>query len=103
MAWLPPLPMLGEGGWGGEGQGQRCEFFRLAAKVPHVEPFILQSVYETTKYTQDVTLGIDAGYQTVAFSAIDVQIMFFRPGTLRVRTQAVSRSDDASLLGDLNN
>ena len=31
--------------------------------------FILQSVYETTEYTQEVTLGIDAGYQIVGFSA----------------------------------
>ena len=28
-AWLPPLPLLGEGGWGGEGP-LMCEFFRLA-------------------------------------------------------------------------
>ena len=26
-------------------------------------------MYETTEYTQDVTLGIDAGYQIVGFSA----------------------------------
>ena len=26
--------------------------------------------YETTEYTQPVTLGIDAGYQTIGYSAI---------------------------------
>ena len=26
-------------------------------------------MYETTEYTQEVTLGIDAGYQTVGFTA----------------------------------
>ena len=39
------------------------------AKVFRYEPFTLQSVYETTEYTQEVTLGVDAGYQTVGFSA----------------------------------
>ena len=39
------------------------------AKVFRYEPFTLQSVYDTTEYTQEVTVGIDAGYQTVGFSA----------------------------------
>jgi len=39
------------------------------AKVFRYEPFTIQLLYETTEYTQDVTLGIDAGYQTVGFSA----------------------------------
>ena len=39
------------------------------AKVFRYEPFTIQSVYETTEYTQEVTLGVDAGYQTVGFSA----------------------------------
>ena len=31
--------------------------------------FTIQLLYETTEYTQEVTLGIDAGYQIVGFSA----------------------------------
>ena len=38
------------------------------AKVFRYEPFMLQSIYETTEYTQEVTLGVDAGYQTVGAS-----------------------------------
>ena len=33
------------------------------------DTFTIQLLYETTEYTQDVTLGVDAGYQTVGFSA----------------------------------
>ena len=39
------------------------------AKVFRYEPFTIQLLYETTEYTQDVTVGVDAGYQTVGFSA----------------------------------
>ena len=39
------------------------------AKVFRYEPFTIQLLYETTEYTQEVTLGVDAGYQTVGFSA----------------------------------
>ena len=39
------------------------------AKVFRYEPFTIQLLYETTEYTQGVTLGVDAGYQTVGFSA----------------------------------
>ena len=39
------------------------------AKVFRYEPFTIQLLYETTEYTQEVTVGIDAGYQTVGFSA----------------------------------
>ena len=33
------------------------------------DTFTIQLLYETTEYTQEVTAGIDAGYQTVGFSA----------------------------------
>ena len=33
------------------------------------DTFTIQLLYETTEYTQDVTVGVDAGYQTVGFSA----------------------------------
>ena len=39
------------------------------AKVFRYEPFTIQLLYETTEYTLLVTVGIDAGYQTVGFSA----------------------------------
>ena len=40
------------------------------AKVVKAKPFTVQLTYETTSYTQEVTLGVDAGYQTVGFSAV---------------------------------
>lgn len=40
------------------------------ARVIKAKPFTIQLTYETTNYTQPVTLGIDAGYQTVGFSAV---------------------------------
>ena len=33
------------------------------------DTFTIQLLYETTEYTQEVTLGVDAGYQRVGFSA----------------------------------
>ena len=39
------------------------------AKVFRYEPFTIQLLYDTTEYTPDVTLGVDAGYQTIGFSA----------------------------------
>ncbi len=40
------------------------------AKVVKREPFTIQLLYETTEYTQPITLGIDAGYQKIGFSAV---------------------------------
>jgi len=40
------------------------------AKVVKVKPFTIQLLYDTTTYTQDVTLGIDSGYNYIGFSAI---------------------------------
>lgn len=40
------------------------------AKVVRRSPFTIQLLYETTNYVQPITLGIDAGYQTVGFSAV---------------------------------
>ena len=33
-------------------------------------PFTIKLTYETTGYTQSVTLGIDSGYQTIGFSSV---------------------------------
>ena len=40
------------------------------AKVVKVKPFTIQLLYETTSYTQNITLGIDSGYNYIGFSAI---------------------------------
>jgi len=40
------------------------------AKVVKVEPFTIQLLYETTSYTQNITLGIDSGYDYIGFSAV---------------------------------
>ena len=39
------------------------------AKVFRYEPFTLRLLYETIEYTEEITVGIDAGYQTVGFCA----------------------------------
>lgn len=41
------------------------------AKVKELKPFTIQLLYKTeTEYTQEITLGIDSGYNNVGFSAI---------------------------------
>ncbi len=40
------------------------------AKVVKRKPFTIQLLYETTEYTQPVTLGIDSGYSYIGYSAV---------------------------------
>ncbi|NSW83919.1 MAG: HNH endonuclease [Syntrophothermus sp.] len=40
------------------------------AKVIRRKPFTIQLLYETTTYTQPITLGIDSGYNYIGFSAV---------------------------------
>lgn len=41
------------------------------AKVKNLKPFTIQLTYKTeTEYTQNITLGIDSGYNNVGFSAL---------------------------------
>lgn len=40
------------------------------AKVVTTNPFTIQLNYETTEYTQDMTIGIDSGYQYIGFSCV---------------------------------
>jgi 5-methylcytosine-specific restriction endonuclease McrA len=40
------------------------------AKVVKREPFTIQLLYDTTEYTQDITVGIDIGSKTIGVSAI---------------------------------
>jgi hypothetical protein len=40
------------------------------ATVKRVKPFTIQLTYETTTYTQPVTLGMDSGYSHIGFSVV---------------------------------
>ena len=40
-------------------------------KVVQREPFTVQLQYETTDFVEDITLGIDTGYQNIGYSAVD--------------------------------
>ena len=40
------------------------------AKVVSRELFVIQLLYGASGYTQKVTLGVDAGYETIGFSAV---------------------------------
>ena len=40
------------------------------ARVVKAKPFTIQLTYNTTSYTQEVTLGVDAGYQHIGISAV---------------------------------
>ena len=41
------------------------------AKVKKLKPFTIKLTYQTkTEYTQEITLGIDSGYNNIGFSAI---------------------------------
>jgi len=40
------------------------------AKVKELKPFTIQLTYETNNYIQEITLGIDSGYNNIGFSAI---------------------------------
>ena len=43
---------------------------RGEAVVVKVKPFTIQLTYETSEYTQPVTLGMDSGYNHIGFSAV---------------------------------
>lgn len=40
------------------------------AKIVGRDPFTIQLLYGTRGYTQPVTLGVDAGYETIGYSAV---------------------------------
>lgn len=40
------------------------------ARVVTTRPFTIKLTYETTEYTQSVTMGVDAGYLNIGFSAV---------------------------------
>lgn len=46
------------------------------AKIVKRCPFIIQLMYDTTNYTQDITLGIDAGSKIIGISATTTKKMF---------------------------
>ena len=40
------------------------------AKVVTIKPFTIQLIFGSSGYKQDITLGIDSGYNNVGFSAV---------------------------------
>src|SRR5690606_3502522 len=48
----------------------RCLLKQQLAKVVKVKPFTIQLLYETTSYTQNITRGIDSGYNYIGLSAV---------------------------------
>lgn len=40
------------------------------ATIHSRKPFTIKLTHGATGYTQDITLGVDAGYQTIGFSAV---------------------------------
>lgn len=40
------------------------------AKIVGRDPFTIQLLYKTRGYTQPITLGIDAGYETIGYSVV---------------------------------
>jgi 5-methylcytosine-specific restriction endonuclease McrA len=55
------------------------------AKVVSRTPFVIQLLYPTGEAKQDVTLGIDAGYKTIGYSAITAEKELIA-GELELRT-----------------
>ena len=55
------------------------------AKVKYREPFTIKLTYETTTYTQALTLGVDTGSQTFATAVADEKgnILYTSEVTLR--------------------
>ena len=45
------------------------------AKVKRKEPFTIKLTYETTNYTQELTLGIDTGSSKILFAMIHLLII----------------------------
>ena len=62
------------------------------AKVARREPFTIQLLYGSSGYVQPVTLGIDAGYAWVGFSAINAQLEFLS-GVLKLLEGMVERRE----------
>lgn len=58
------------------------------AKVVKNCPFTIQLLYETTTYTQDITLGVDAGSKTIGLSATSETREFYS-GEIELRTDIV--------------
>ncbi len=52
------------------------------AKVVKRKPFTIQLLYETTEYTQPVTLGIDSGYSYIGYSATTEKKNLFQENVL---------------------
>ena len=56
------------------------------AKVVKRTPFTIQLLYESTHYTQDIILGVDAGSKTIGMSATtEKQEVFVAEVTPRIK------------------
>jgi hypothetical protein len=55
------------------------------AKVVRREPFTIKLLYETTEYTQDITLGVDTGSGTLGTAAVkdDGTVVYMSEVTVR--------------------
>lgn len=58
------------------------------AKVVRREPFTIQLLYETTNYTQEITLGVDAGSKHIGMSASTEKKELYA-GQVELRTDIV--------------
>jgi len=63
------------------------------AVVIRAKPFTIRLTFETTHYTQRVSLGIDAGYATIGFSAVS-QDKELIAGECKLLENEVERNDD---------
>ena len=58
------------------------------AKIVKRCPFIIQLMYDTTNYTQDITLGIDAGSKIIGISATTTKKVLFE-ANIQIRNDIV--------------
>ena len=75
---------------------QRCGWVRRAlrdgyAKVISRVPFTIQLLYDSTRYTQEISLGVDAGSKTIGLSATTKQKEVFA-------AEVILRNDITDLL-----
>jgi len=66
------------------------------AKVIKRCPFIIQLLYNTTDYKQDINLGIDTGYKNIGFSAITKKCELMS-GELTLENEMTKRLQDRAM------
>ena len=63
------------------------------AKVKRRTPFTIKLLYETTKYTQPLTLGLDTGSTTIATAVVDEEDEIVYVSEIRLRTDIKDKMD----------